>query len=339
MTGDRITLSHGSGGKLMHELVSEIFVANFSNPELNRLSDSALIERDAISGRLAFTTDSFVVNPLFFPGGDIGKLAVCGTVNDLAVVGAKPLCLAASFILEEGFSLEILERIVRSMAETAEEAGVKVVTGDTKVVERGACDGLFITTTGIGSVAPEIDLTGGRIEAGDRIVVSGFLGDHGIAVLQEREGLDFETGLRSDCAPLNGLVETVLRAAPRGTKWMRDPTRGGVAATLNELVSTAGFGVVIRQEDLPVREEVKGVCEMLGFDPLHVANEGKVIAVVSAADADAVLEAMRRNDYGENALIAGEIVGEPAGRVLMKTEIGGTRIVDMPHGELLPRIC
>jgi hydrogenase expression/formation protein HypE len=298
-----------------------------------------LIDLKTHSGKLAFTTDSFVVSPLFFPGGDIGKLAVCGTVNDLAVVGAKPRYIAASFILEEGLPLEVLNRIVRSIAVTAEEAGVNVATGDTKVVERGACDRLFITTTGIGTVAPETDLTGRRIEIGDRIVVSGFVGDHGTAVLSAREGLDFETDLHSDCAPLNGIVEAVLTAIPGEVKWMRDPTRGGTAATLNELVSKKGFGVTIRQEDIPVREEVKGVCEMLGFDPLHIANEGKVIVVVSEVAAEPALEVLKRTKYGEDAQIIGEIIGEPAGKVLLETGIGGTRIVEMPHGELLPRIC
>ncbi len=338
MNLDRVTLSHGGGGRLMHELIEKMFVSKFSNPALDEMNDSAVIEPDPGSARLAFTIDSFVVDPYFFPGGDIGKLAVCGTVNDLAVQGAKPLFLAASFILEEGFPGEDLERIVASMAETAEAAGVEIVTGDTKVVERGSCDKLFLTTAGIGTVRRKTELTGRSIEPGDKIILNGFIGDHGIAVLSSREGLKFSTGLVSDCAPLGRLVGDMLAESPK-IKWMRDPTRGGVAATLNEAVSGRDFGIKIEKKKIPVRREVRGACEMLGFDPLYIANEGKIAAIVSEDAAPAVLGAMRRNEDGADSVIIGEVVSEPAGMVILETEIGGSAILDMPRGELLPRIC
>jgi hydrogenase expression/formation protein HypE len=337
MDRERITLAHGSGGVLMHELIRDTFVSSFTNPLLSALDDSAILEsfRD---DRFAFTTDSFVVKPIFFPGGDIGKLAVCGTINDLAVVGARPHYLSVSFILEEGLPVDRLEGIVRSMARTAGDADVRIVTGDTKVVERGACDEIFVNTTGIGSIESGRVLSLDTIKEGDTIIVSGFIGDHGIAVLSKRGGLSFETLLRSDCAPLNELVETMLDASPE-VRWMRDPTRGGLTAALNEMVYSRRFGAVIYEDRIPVREPVKGACEMLGFDPLFMANEGKIVAVVSHDAADPVLNAMKGHEYGKHARIVGEIVADPQGMVLLKTEIGGTRILDMPRGELLPRIC
>lgn len=338
MKEHRITLSHGGGGRLMHKLIESVFVSRFSNPILDEKNDSAVIQPFPPAARTAFTIDSFVVKPYFFPGGDIGKLAVCGTVNDLAVQGAEPLFLAASFILEEGFPVAELEKITTSMADTAEAAGVGIVTGDTKVVDRGSCDSIYIATAGIGTIRPGADLTGRSIAPGDKIILNGFLGDHGIAVLSSREGLKFRTRLVSDCAPLNRLV-TAITTASRGVKWMRDPTRGGVAATLNEVVAAAGFGIRIFEETIPVRGEVRGACEMLGYDPLYIANEGKIVVIVPGDEARAVLEAMQKNEHGADSAIIGEVVSEHAGLVILETEIGGSRILDMPGGELLPRIC
>lgn len=332
---DEILMAHGSGGRLAHGLVKKTFVDVLDNPLLAKLDDSAVFD---VSGRVAFTTDSYVVTPIFFPGGDIGKLAVCGTVNDLAMSGAHPLYLSLSFIIEEGFSKKDLERVVASVKEAADEAGVAIVTGDTKVVDRGSVDKLYINTAGVGTVAQNADISGGNARPGDKILLSGPIGDHGIAVMSKREGLSFSTQLTSDCAPLNGLVASMLEASSN-IHCLRDPTRGGLATTLNELARQSQVKILIEEEQVSVREEVLAACEMLGFDPLYVANEGKLVAVVAASDAQHVLEAMRENRYGEQAVIIGEVVEDDPGRVVMKTHLGTTRIVDMLTGDLLPRIC
>jgi hydrogenase expression/formation protein HypE len=332
---DRILLAHGSGGRLAHELVETAFVKALANPLLARLDDAAVFD---LGGRLAFTTDSYVVSPLFFPGGDIGKLAVCGTVNDLAMTGAKPLYLSLSFIIEEGLSRQDLARVVASIRRVAREAGVEIITGDTKVVSRGSADGLFINTAGIGIIAEGIDISGSNARPGDRVILSGTIGDHGIAVLSQREGLSFATRLESDCAPLGKLVADML-AVSRNIRCLRDPTRGGLATTLNELAAQSKVGIRIEEDKVPVREEVLAAGEMLGLDPLYIANEGKLVAIVPPEDADVILEAVRANKYGKEAAIIGEVTGEHPGRVVMKTSLGTTRIVDMLVGDPLPRIC
>jgi hydrogenase expression/formation protein HypE len=332
---DRILLAHGSGGKLAHDLVEKSFVRALANPLLDRLDDSAVFD---LSGRLAFTTDSYVVSPIFFPGGDIGKLAVCGTVNDLATSGAKPLYLSLSFIIEEGLALNELEKVVNSVRKAVGEAGVEIVTGDTKVVTRGSADKLFINTAGVGMVPEGVSISGSNVKAGDKVILSGTIGDHGIAVISQREGLSFATKLKSDCAPLGGLVADMLKASPN-IHAMRDPTRGGLATSLNELAQQSKVSIRIEEVKIPVREEVLAACEMLGFDPLYVANEGKMIAIVPPRDADKVLKAMRKNKYGKDAAIIGEVGAEKPGRVVMKTVLGSSRIVDMMVGDLLPRIC
>ena len=332
---EKILLAHGSGGKLAHELVEKSFVKAFDNPPLAKLDDSAVID---FSGRLAFTTDSYVVSPIFFPGGDIGKLAVCGTVNDLAMGGARPLYLSLSFIIEEGLPQSELNEIVVSVQRAAQQAGVKIVTGDTKVVHRGSADKLFINTAGIGIIAEGVDISGSNAKPGDSVLLSGPIGDHGIAVLSRREGLSFSTRLESDCAPLNSLVADMLNASPN-IHCLRDPTRGGLATTLNELAEQSGVSIRIEEERVPVREEVLAACEMLGLDPLYIANEGRLVAIVTAEDADGVLRAMRRNRYGKEASLIGEVSANNPGRVVMKTSIGSSRIVDMLVGDPLPRIC
>jgi len=332
---DKVLLAHGSGGKLAHEIVRNSFVSALDNPILNPLDDSAIISAE---GRLAFTTDSYVVQPIFFPGGDIGRLAICGTVNDLSMVGAKPLYLSLSFIIEEGLLIKDLERVVASIKETAEESGVKIVTGDTKVVNRGSADRLFINTAGVGIIPPKVDISGHNAQPGDAVIINGTIGDHGIAVLSQREGLGFATKLESDCSPLNGLVAEMLEAS-NAMRCLRDPTRGGLASTLNELAEQSRVSIRIEEDRIPVREEVAGACEMLGLDPLHVANEGKLVAVVEAKDAEAVVARMKKNKYGRDAAIIGEVREEHPGRVVMKTRLGTSRIVDMLVGEPLPRIC
>jgi len=332
---DKILLAHGSGGKLAHELVEKSFVKAFANPFLAKLDDSAVID---LSGRLAFTTDSYVVSPIFFPGGDIGKLAVCGTVNDLAMSGAKPLYLSLAFIIEEGLPQGELNQVVDSARKATKEAEVEIVTGDTKVVHRGSADKLFINTAGVGIIAEGVDISGSNARPGDKVILSGTIGDHGIAVLSQREGLSFSTQLESDCAPLGGLVAEMLAASPN-IHCLRDPTRGGLATSLNELAKQSKVGIRIEEEKIPVREEVLAACEMLGFDPLYIANEGKLVAIVPAEDTDKVLKAMRGNHYGKSAAIIGEVRGEHPGRVVMKTCLGASRIVDMLVGDLLPRIC
>jgi len=338
----QIVLGHGSGGKLTADLIEKIFLPAFKNPVLDKLDDQAVV---TVGGsRLAFTTDSFVVTPIFFPGGDIGRLAVHGTVNDLAMSGAKPLYLSAAFILEEGLAVDDLRRVVESMRAAAEEAGVQFVTGDTKVVNRGKGDQMFITTTGIGVIEGGLNISADRARPGDKILLSGYVGDHGMTIMSQREGLEFEGVIESDCASLNGLVAAML-ATPCVTderdfiRCLRDPTRGGVATTVNEIAKASGVGMLLHEQSIPVRESVKGACEVLGLDPLYVANEGKLIAIVSAAMAEGVLQQMREHRHGGDAVIIGEVVAEHPGMVLMRTEIGGTRVLDVMFGEQLPRIC
>ncbi|MFP4470963.1 MAG: hydrogenase expression/formation protein HypE [Bacteroidales bacterium] len=333
-----ILLSHGSGGKLSHDLIGELFVKYFHNETLSAQTDSAILR---LPGKhLSFTTDSYVVDPIFFQGGNIGKLAVCGTVNDLAVSGAKPLYLSCGFIIEEGFPLDDLERIVASMAGEAHKAGVQIVTGDTKVVNRGKCDKVFINTAGIGVLDEEKrDISFAKnVKAGDRIVINGSIGDHGIAILAARESLSFRSEIRSDCASLNGLIEVMLHTAPV-IRFMRDATRGGAATVLSELAAVSGLGVEVDEATLPVKEIVSGTCEVFGFDPLYLANEGKVIAVVPNEDAGRLVEAMQNHPLGSEAAVIGEVVETHPGKVLMQTAIGGHRIIDMLAGEMLPRIC
>lgn len=332
---DSILLAHGSGGKLSHELVEKKFLPFLANPALNKLDDSAIFEA---SGRLAFTTDGYVVNPIFFPGGDIGKLAVCGTVNDLAMNGARPLYLSLSAIIEEGFLFSELEQIVQSIRKAAEEAEVSIIAGDTKVVNRGQADKLFITTSGVGTVPPGVDISGSNARIGDKVLLSGTIGDHGIAIMSQREGLKFSTALQSDCAPLNKLVSQMLDVSSR-IHCLRDPTRGGLATTLNELARQSRVGILIEEAKIPVKEEVKAACELLGLDPIYVANEGKLVAIVDPADAGKLLVRMKKNIYGRGAAIIGEVIGQHPGQVVMKTKLGPSRIVDMLTGELLPRIC
>ena len=333
---DRILMAHGSGGQLSHDLVEQVFLKHFHNPTLADLDDAAVLP--FTSSRFALTTDSYVIHPLFFPGGDIGKLAVCGTVNDLAMRGARPLYLTAGFILEEGLPLKDLERIVTSMAATARATGVQIVAGDTKVVDRGSADGLFINTAGVGLVPEGVNVSGAGAQPGDVVIVSGTIGDHGMAVMSQREGLTFSMPLVSDCAPLNGLVAAILEASS-AIHCLRDPTRGGLATVLNELARRSGVGIEIDETRIPVHDAVRGMCELLGLDPLYVANEGKLVAVVAKEDAQKVLAAMHAHEYGTEAAIIGRAVTEHPGRLVLRTALGARRIVDMLVGEQLPRIC
>ncbi len=333
---EQILLAHGSGGVLTHELIRDVFVRHFSNPWLDDLGDAAVLAA-LPPGRLALTTDSYVVQPLFFPGGDIGKLAVCGTVNDLAVAGARPLYLTAGFILEEGLPLETLTRVVVSMAETARAAGVAIVTGDTKVVEHGAADGLFINTAGVGIVPPGVALGPARLQPGDALLINGPVGDHGLAVMLQREGLRFQSTLQSDVAPLHGLIAALLDAVPGQVRCLRDATRGGLASVLNEWVSQ--IGIEIEEAAIPVREEVRAACEFLGLDPLYVANEGKVVVAVAAEAVDAALSVLRAHPLGRDAARIGRVTSEHAGRVVLRTPYGARRIIPMLTGAPLPRIC
>lgn len=336
MKHDRILLEHGAGGFLSHNLITEIFLPLLKNPWLERLEDSAVLRIG--NQMLCFTTDSYVIDPIFFPGGDIGSLAVHGTVNDLSVCGGKPLALSAGFILEEGFPMEDLRLIVRSMAEAAAAAGVPIVTGDTKVVARGAADGLFINTSGIGLIDYPSPLSVKSIRPGDVIIVSGAVGDHGAAVLSKRSELGLKSEILSDSAPLNGLIGKILASSP-DIHFMRDPTRGGLGAILAEIAAQSGFLIELREKDIPVREEVKGICEILGFDPLFLANEGKVALFCAPGDAGRILNVMKSHEYGRDAAIIGA-VGEPGrGRLVLQTAFGGSREVDLPVGELVPRIC
>ncbi|RPI06904.1 MAG: hydrogenase expression/formation protein HypE [Ignavibacteriae bacterium] len=331
-----ILLAHGGGGNLSHQLIKNLFASQFQNAFLDPLHDGAIFS--AGGTRFAFSTDSYVIHPLFFPGGDIGTLAVNGTVNDLSMCGARPLYLSSAFIIEEGLPMEDLWRVVRSMDAAAKASGVLLVTGDTKVVDRGKGDKLFINTSGIGIIPEGVDISPRHARAGDTIIVSGTIADHGIAIMSVREGLEFETTIESDCAPLNSLVEAMV-AASRDIHVLRDPTRGGVASALNEIAESSSLGISIREENVPVAEEVMGACEILGFDPLYVANEGKILAFVAPGAAENILAAMRAHPLGKNAAVIGEVVSDHPGTVIMKTRIGGSRVVDMLSGEQLPRIC
>ena len=336
-----INMAHGSGGKAMRNLIEDVFLGAFDNPLLAPLEDQAVLslaELAALGDRLAFTTDTYVVSPLFFPGGDIGSIAVAGTVNDLAMSGAKPLYLSCGFVLEEGLPLETLRRVVASMQRVAVEAGVKIVTGDTKVVERGAADKLFINTTGIGVVPPDVAISAANARAGDVVIVNGYLGDHGTAILIARQQLALQSDVASDCQPLGTLVVAMLLACP-GIHCLRDATRGGVATVLNEFAQSSQVAIRIIETALPLREEVKGACEILGLDPLYLANEGKLVAIVPQPDAQRVLAAMRAHPAGTHSAIIGEVFDDPKGVVVLHTGFGGQRIVDMLVGEQLPRIC
>ncbi len=338
---ETVMLGHGSGGSMMKRIIDEVFFAAYGTDELLRGDDAAVLPAPAAGERIAFSTDSFVVTPHFFPGGDIGKLAVCGTVNDVATSGARPLYLSCAFVLEEGFPMDDLRRICQTMAETATEAGVRLVTGDTKVVNRGHGDGIYINTSGVGLLSPGIELGGAQCRPGDKVLVSGTLGDHGITIMSCREGLGFSAGVESDAAPLNHLIAEVLAAAP-STRCFRDPTRGGLASTLNELAAQSGTDIVVEEDAVPVRDAVLGACEMLGYDVLQVANEGKMVCVVPADQVDAALAAMRANRYGADAAIIGEVAEaqpERGPKVFLQTSFGGRRILDMLVGEQLPRIC
>lgn len=332
-----ILLGHGSGGRLMHELITEVFIKHFGNDILNDQTDSAILT--AGSSEIAFTTDSFVIDPLFFPGGNIGKLAVCGTVNDLSVSGSEPLFLSVSFIIEEGFPVRDLEIITESLAAEAKKAGVLIVTGDTKVVNKGKCDKLFINTAGIGRMKKKnLYISKAlNLQSGDVIIINGTIGDHGMAVMNARESFNFKTNVESDCASLNHLINEVLDKYP--VKFMRDPTRGGVATVLNELAGKTGLGIEISEPDLPVNNGVRAMCEVLGFDPLHIANEGKVLIVAGENYRLKILEVLKNNEFGKKSAIIGRIVNDHPGKVVLRNETGGRRIVDSLTGNQLPRIC
>ncbi|RLB92165.1 MAG: hydrogenase expression/formation protein HypE [Deltaproteobacteria bacterium] len=333
---DKILLDHGSGGKASHSLITNLLVPEFENPILAQLNDGAVFE---IGGsRVAFSTDTYTVDPIFFPGGNIGDLAINGTVNDLAMCGASPLYISVGLIIEEGLSVGDLKKILNAMKEAAQKAKVQIVTGDTKVVPRGAADRIYINTSGIGVVGGKTNIAGHNARPGDRVIISGTIAEHGLAVLTQREGITFQSRLKSDTAPLNQMVGDMIAVSGQ-IHALRDPTRGGVATSLNEIALQSQVGIKIYEEALPVSEEVLGICELLGFDPLYLANEGKLLAFVGADDAEKVLETIKASEYGRNARIIGEVVDDSPGRVFMKTRIGGTRIIDMLTGEQLPRIC
>ena len=336
MKHDKILLDHGSGGKISHRMTKDMLLPIFNNPILSELNDGAIFELQGL--RMAFSTDSYTVDPIFFPGGNIGELAVYGTVNDLAMCGANPVYLSAALIIEEGFPVEQLETIIEAMGKAAEHAGVRVVTGDTKVVPRGAADKLFINTSGVGLVPDGVEVASHKARPGDQILLSGSIADHGVSVLARREGLSFQTSVQSDTAPLNHMVRAMF-AAGRGVHVLRDPTRGGLGTALNEIAEKSSVGLRIHEDRIPVRAEVAGLCELLGLDPLYLANEGKLIAFVAPGDAAAVLNAMQADRYGRDAAVIGEVIAEHPGKVFLNTRIGGTRIVDMLAGEQLPRIC
>jgi len=334
---DKIVQGHGSGGKMMADLIKDIFYPPLANAALLAGNDAGVVEiSDGV--HLAVSTDAHVVSPLFFPGGDIGKLSVCGTVNDVAMVGAKPLYLSASFILEEGLDISILEKVVNSMKEAADEADVQIICGDTKVVAHGEADGLYISTTGVGLLEPGLTIGGSLARPGDQVIVSGSLGDHGIAVLEARGDLGFETTLESDIAPLNNLIRAMLSVSDN-IHVLRDPTRGGVASALNEIAKQSQVGILLNEGSIPVKPAVAAACEMLGFDPLYIANEGKLIAIVGPEDAPKILDVMHKTKYGKEAVVIGQVEESPPGRLLLKTGLGSTRIVDLLAGEMLPRIC
>jgi len=332
---DRVILGHGSGGTLSRDLLNRLFLPELGKAAPRVLDDSAVVMMDG--QRYALTTDSHVVSPLFFPGGDIGRLAICGTVNDLAMIGATPVALTCGFVLEEGLSFELLQQVVVSMKTAAQEAGVYIAAGDTKVVQRGSADQLFVNTSGVGKVPDGVNISGTNAKEGDIVIVSGTIGDHGIAVLSAREGLGFETTLESDVAPLNHLVQAMIGAGEIHV--LRDPTRGGLATSLVEISEQSNITIEVNEQSLPFKPAVKAACEMLGFDPLYVANEGKLVAFVRENDADKVLDVMRKTKYGENAVVIGKVIGNGKSQVRLKTTIGGTRLMDMLPGEMLPRIC
>ncbi len=334
---EKIVLGHGSGGKMMFDLIHEQFLPAFDNAAIQAGNDAAVLSFDGTQ-KLVVSTDAHVVAPLFFPGGDIGRLAVCGTVNDIAMMGANPLYLTAGFILEEGLPFDLLAQVVELMRRAAEEAGVSIIAGDTKVVEPGMADGMYITTAGIGAADPHRKINGAQATPGDKVILSGPMGDHGIAVMSARGNLGLESEVQSDVAPLNKMVAALL-AACKQVHVLRDPTRGGVATSLNEIVRQSNVGITLEESSLPIRTPVKAACEVLGFDPLYVANEGKMIAIIPPDEADAGLQAIRSAPYGSEAVIIGEVTASPAGRVLMKTGYGSSRIVDQLSGEMLPRIC
>ena len=335
MVSDKITLAHGAGGKLSQELMEEVILPAYGNPLLNEMHDGAAVN---MSGHVAFTTDSYVVQPLFFAGGNIGKLAVCGTVNDLSMTGAIPRYLSAGLILEEGFPVADLKRILATMRQMADEAGIYIVTGDTKVVDKGKADGIFINTAGIGDIIPGTHISPQNVKPGMKVILSGYIGDHAASIMAGRHDLALPESVRTDCAPLNSLTQAMLAAAP-DIAVLRDPTRGGVAAVLNEIAEASNCGVLIDEEQIPIHPEVQGVCDILGFDPLYLANEGKCVAFVPADKANKVLAVMKANKYGRDARIIGETTAEAAGQVGMRTAIGGIRVVDMPLGNIVPRIC
>jgi hydrogenase expression/formation protein HypE len=333
---DKILLDHGSGGRISHRLTTDMLLPVFDNPILAQLNDGAILDLEGM--RLAFSTDSYTVDPIFFPGGNIGDLAINGTVNDVAMCGGDPVYLSVGLIIEEGFSITDLEKIVSEMGKAAKTAGVTVVTGDTKVVPKGAVDKIFINTSGIGLIPPNVNIASHHAKPGDQIILSGTIADHGITILTRREGLSFKTSLTSDTAPLNHMVKQMLTAGP-GIRVLRDPTRGGVGTALNEIAEKSKIGIKIYEQNIPLKKEVAAACELLGFDPLYLANEGKLLAFVSAGDTTAVLAAMQANAYGKDAAVIGEVVEDRIGKVILETRIGGMRIVDMLAGEQLPRIC
>lgn len=335
MVSDKITLAHGAGGKMSQELMEQVILPAYGNPLLNEMHDGAAVN---MSGHVAFTTDSYVVQPLFFAGGNIGKLAVCGTVNDLAMTGAIPRYISAGLILEEGFPIADLKRILATMRQMADEAGIYIVTGDTKVVDKGKADGIFINTAGIGDIIPGTKISPKHVKPGMKVILSGYIGDHAAAIMAGRHDLALPESVQTDCAPLNHMTQAMLAAAP-DIAVLRDPTRGGVAAVLNEIAEASNCGILIDEEQIPIHPEVQGVCDILGFDPLYLANEGKCVAFVPADKADAVLAAMQADKYGKNARVIGEVTAEAAGQVGMRTAIGGIRVVDMPLGNIVPRIC
>ena len=336
MKSDKILLDHGSGGKISHRLTTDMLLPVFDNPILAELNDGAIFEINGM--RLAFSTDSYTVDPIFFPGGNIGDLAINGTVNDIAMCGAEPLYLSAGLIIEEGFPVADLEVIIGEMGKAAQNANITIVTGDTKVVPRGAVDKIFINTSGLGLIPPQVHIASHHAKPGDRVILSGTIADHGITILTRREGLAFESGITSDTAPLNAMVNQMLSVS-RNIHVLRDPTRGGVGTALNEIAEKSQVGIKISEVQIPVKKEVAAACELLGFDPLYLANEGKLLAFVAARDTEAVLAAIRSNPFGKDAAVIGEVVGNHTAQVILETRIGGSRIVDMLAGEQLPRIC
>lgn len=343
MKNDRILLAHGSGGKQSHELIQKVFKKHFDNDILNQGDDSAKISiKEAfkdINGSIAYTTDTFTVTPIFFPGGNIGDLAINGTVNDLASAGATPLYLSAGFVLEEGLMLSDLDNIVKTMAEYSKKANIKIVTGDTKVVNRGQCDKIFINTSGIGYIPPNINISGSNAKKGDAVIISGNIGDHGVAVMGEREGLDFTSNVSSDTCPLNNMVEKILDKYPNAVHVLRDPTRGGLATTLNEIAVQSDIGIRLFEDRIPISEGVNAMCEILGLEPMYIANEGKMIVICESDYASDIVNLLKTTEEGKNASIIGEVSDSVRSKVIMKTAIGGERIINMLYGEALPRIC